>query len=355
MSNAQPAQAAEQGMVQAGPDGGDTAPAAGGPAGSLLRQARERQGMTLEGLAQATKVSTDKLQALEAQDWKAMPDIAFNRSLVLAICRHLQVDAAPIMAQMPQAAIASLQPKGSLNEPVRHRGVPSVLAGNGSKLGRKLLTGLLALLVVAAALYAGAWLLKTYEDYAQQDGDDSAETTTLPTLMFAPQDESAELSGQNPVEPEPLTEALPQDGASPAASPSAANTVATPATPVEAAAPAATTPAVAVVAGQELPQLAPSAPIIGSEANAQSTTVAAGGETTLRLQAQGQTWVQVRGAKQQVLLEKIMQPNEVYETKAVRPLAVVIGQAHMAQVQVGGQDFDLAAVTRGNVARFELK
>lgn len=66
--------------------------------------------------------------------------------------------------------------------------------------------------------------------------------------------------------------------------------------------------------------------------------------------------MQVRGAKQQVLLERVLQPGEVYESSNKGgPLSVVIGQASVVQVQLNGKAFDLTPVTRGNVARFEVK
>jgi cytoskeleton protein RodZ len=37
------------------------------------------------------------------------------------------------------------------------------------------------------------------------------------------------------------------------------------------------------------------------------------------------------------------------------PLNVIVGRADATQVQIRGQSFDLAPVTRDNVARFEVK
>ena len=48
-------------------------PSAPQTAGSLLRQAREAAGMHVSTLADVLKVPVAKLQALEADDWQALP------------------------------------------------------------------------------------------------------------------------------------------------------------------------------------------------------------------------------------------------------------------------------------------
>jgi cytoskeleton protein RodZ len=76
---------------------------------------------------------------------------------------------------------------------------------------------------------------------------------------------------------------------------------------------------------------------------------------TLRLRATAETWVQVRDVQQRVVLEKILQAGGVLETSAARPLSVVVGKASATQAEIDGVAFDLAAVARNNVARFEVK
>ena len=78
------------------------------------------------------------------------------------------------------------------------------------------------------------------------------------------------------------------------------------------------------------------------------------GHATLRIQARTATWIQVRGGGK-VLEQKTLNAGEFFETQAPKPLSVVIGRADAAEVQVGGAAFDLGAVARENVARFEVK
>ena len=97
-------------------------------AGSLLRQAREAAGMHVSSLADVLKVPVAKLQALEADDWQALPDAVFTRSVALSICKALQVDAAPVMALLPKSAATQkfTAPGPGINEPFRDKAVRSV-------------------------------------------------------------------------------------------------------------------------------------------------------------------------------------------------------------------------------------
>ena len=59
-----------------------TDPQPGTPtAGTLLRAAREKQGLHIAALAAAIKVSPRKLDALENDRWHELPDATFVRAL----------------------------------------------------------------------------------------------------------------------------------------------------------------------------------------------------------------------------------------------------------------------------------
>lgn len=77
-------------------------------AGALLRQYREQQGIDQEALAQLLRVSVAKLQALEGDRWNDLPDAMFARTLTLAVCRHLKVDAKPVLDLLPATEASPL-------------------------------------------------------------------------------------------------------------------------------------------------------------------------------------------------------------------------------------------------------
>ncbi len=59
--------------------------------GAYLRGARERAGLTLEDLARATRISADRLRALEAEDWSRFPGGVFGRGFVRSVARELRL------------------------------------------------------------------------------------------------------------------------------------------------------------------------------------------------------------------------------------------------------------------------
>ena len=56
-----------------------------------------------------------------------------------------------------------------------------------------------------------------------------------------------------------------------------------------------------------------------------------------------------------VQLRRILATGETVGVSGALPLAVVVGRADVTDIQVRGKPFDLAAVSKENVARFEVK
>jgi cytoskeleton protein RodZ len=65
--------------------------------------------------------------------------------------------------------------------------------------------------------------------------------------------------------------------------------------------------------------------------------------------------VQVRDAAGKVVQERTLQAGESLPVAGTPPLAVVLGRADAVEVFVRGQPFAPPAVSKGNVARFEVK
>jgi cytoskeleton protein RodZ len=127
-------------------------------AGALLRQCREAQGFKLDVLAQALRVSTAKLEALEGDRLEELPDAMFARALTLALCRQLKVDAAPVLALLPSQDVSRLASKNErgLDFPLER---PSFLPQSSFVAVARLFTPMrwAAILVLALALVIGFW------------------------------------------------------------------------------------------------------------------------------------------------------------------------------------------------------
>ena len=309
----------------------EVAPAAAVSAGALLRQARQAQGVALEDLAATLKVPVEKLQALEDEDWQRLPDVVFLRALAQTICRTLHLEAAPVLALLPQQKVTALAPQGGLNAPMRERGVPSILATNTKHSPWPWVV--LLLIVLGGGGYLGVqWMAPEW-------------VRGVSTTVSAPSDPA----GDSPL----FSPAVPEEGDGGGMGNMGDVAQAGEVPTVQAA--ALMQPALPAEEGAQRGFAAPATAPAAEPAAAPAAQAAASVSPVLRITAKGATWVQVLDAQQRLLIEKILQDGEVFSTSAPKPLTVAVGKADLATVEVNGAPFDVQAVARSNVARFEVK
>ena len=127
-------------------------------AGHMLRLLRQDAGLKIDSLAATLRVPVAKLQALEDGHWEVLPDAMFVRALALAVCRHLNADASPILALLPQQDVSRLAVKDErgLDFPLQR---PSFLPQSSFLLIEKWFTPLrwAALAILALALLLAFW------------------------------------------------------------------------------------------------------------------------------------------------------------------------------------------------------
>lgn len=265
-------------------------------AGALLRAYREEANMEQETLAAALKVSPQKLQALESDDYTALPALYFARGLAANICRHLERDPAPVLALMPDEK-PHIPAAEKTDTSVRTQPMAPVSIGTGSS--SSLLKWFIAAAVLLALIAGAVWLIPQ-----------------LRTRMAAPAS----------------TSSTPVDAATPAVL-SASVPAATLASEPTSAAPAPLTLQPAVVA-----------------------SAAADANSTLLIQASGNTWVKVSTTKGKKVFEGNLKAGDEQAIAIEQyPVRVVIGKAENVQVIDRGQPFDLSSVAARGMARFELK
>ncbi len=315
-------------------------PAAAAPqttAGRLLRQAREAAGVELSPLAMSLKVSVKKLEALEADRLDQLPDAVFVRALASSVCRALKIDAAPVLAQLPQSKVPRLDyDEPGLNTPFH---TPGDVAKTPflDRLSRPMVLAALAVLL-------GALVLIFFPSTEQR-----AEIGAIVTRAPAPASEQAEPA------PEPVAAAAPAPAAVkvvvPVREASPAPVAPPPAPPVKAAKAAE---AAAPAARAETPALTP-APVaaVTPEVSAVRKKLASSGVVIFK--TSGPSWIEVTDGKGAIQLSRMVEPGEPVGASGPLPLNVTIGRADVTEVLVRGKPFPLADVTRGGVARFEVK
>jgi cytoskeleton protein RodZ len=291
-------------------------------AGALLRAARERQGLHIAALAASIKIPQRKLEALEADRYDELPDATFTRALAMTVCRALKIDAAPVLALLPQVEGRGLAAAtGGLNAPFRDRPGRADPA-DFSPVRHPLSWAALAVLAAAAMVFllpAGWW-----EDI-------------LPGS--APKPATMPVSVPVPAAPAPAPASAAESAASAPQMPASASADSMAAGP---AVNAASAPMVEVVHS-----------VPGADAGASAVADSAAGLAVLR--ATDATWVEVIDAGGQVLVQRLLQPGESVGLNGKLPFKLKIGNAAATQLQFRGQGVDLAPVTRDNVARLELK
>lgn len=328
---------------------GDSAPAAllrqptsdAVSAGTLLRRAREAAGMHPAGLAAVLKVPVQKIEALEADRFDLLPDLVFVRALASSISRTLDLDPLQVLERLPRTTPPRLvQDRDGVNAPFRgpddpvgprwrdHFFKPVVLAVTGLLLAAGALMLLPQSLLDDVAALARATL--------------SPRQATLPVAAGT----GAAVSGVRRVgEGVPFDVAAAE--ASAAAGPASASLAAY--SPSSPASPASGSELVSKVTTAGPDALPPESPVAATDDSA----AAAGGLVVFRTRQA--SWIEVTDARGTVAIRRMLAAGETAGASGVLPLTVKVGKASVTDVLVRGKGFDLGAVTRDDVARFQVK
>ncbi len=78
--------------------------------GRELQLERQRRHITLESIAEGTKVPTRHLRALEQEEYEQLPGGVFNKGIVRSYCRHLGLDEQEWLQRFPNVAAAEPEP-----------------------------------------------------------------------------------------------------------------------------------------------------------------------------------------------------------------------------------------------------
>ncbi|WP_298010947.1 helix-turn-helix domain-containing protein [uncultured Aquabacterium sp.] len=305
-------------------------------AGARLQAAREAQGLSLDHLAASLKVTEAKLAALERGDLDQLPDANFARALAKTVCRQLQIDPTPVLAELPASRMIPLGPdREPLNQPFKERRSTGPLfdrAGKGADFGVLLSARWVAPLVLLLAALVVYLLPEQIERPSWWPAATVASSATSAPAATVQTDPSAS---------EPLF--APADaGAEPAATGS--DPVPAPLTPESIA------PPQIAASSSEVP--APAAP--APEPTTAPTALPPEGATLVGLRAVEDAWIEVRDARGKKVFSGRLKAGQTASVDGAAPMRLRIGNATHVQLTHKGQPVDLAAHTRNNIARLEL-
>jgi cytoskeleton protein RodZ len=282
------------------------------PVGEQLRLAREERGLTVADIAQTLKLGARQVEALEGGDWKVLPGNTFIRGFVRNYARLIQIDSAPLMAQLDEV----------LEKPVNSLGVsemaPAAMPQSASSVSQRskafVLLGGAAVALAALAYFLMPSDLSSLRDSTQSLLDSLARKEkeapeTIPTPATA---------APEPVFPPGST---PQQILNP-----------------QVLAPADVQPAASA-----------SAPAGGESGSTPANA------PQMRFLFEKDSWLEVRDRDNKVVFSQRLTAGTEQALSGQGPLSVTIGYAPGVRVFWHGEAVDLAPHTRGDVARLVLE
>ena len=301
--------------------------------GGALRASREKLGLTTQVIASRLRLSAKQIEALEADNFAALPEATIVKGFIRNYAKQLKIDAGPLLDAynviVPEKAPQSFTLHPSANMKVTNYEKPNIAR--------------LALIALAAVLGIGTWLF--YQHYVQKPNPvlptaelvqpDVAEA--LPEVALPAAERSAD---------ETVTQlTLPGTETSSATSPDALATAVTP--PV-----APATPTAAAIDVPTAP-LAPQLPAQTDAVQAESTETGLG-MVKLELNASQETWVNVTDASGKEIYSKTLFAGNREVISGKPPLNLTVGNALGATLEVNGKAVDLAPHTRTNIAHVKV-
>lgn len=315
-------------------------------AGAQLAALRQERGWTVEQVANQLNLASRQIQALEEDNYAALPGMVIVRGFIRSYSKVLRVDPAPILAAIKDDTVAPaiLPPERSpLSASFSET---KLLSSNQRGLRSKAVLGGGILVVLGVLAYAGqhmGWLshgstdsrAKVEEKLAPIELSDAAPQAVVET---PPPVEVLEVTETKPTEVKPAEAAKPAveavAAAKPAAPVPAAVAAAPVSTPVTAPAPAAKPAAVAA---------------------APKPVVPVDSKNALAINVREDSWVEIKGADNSVILSRLLKAGSNEAVAVTGPVSVVIGNAAGVDVTLRGAPVDVVTGNSSNVARLNLK
>lgn len=280
--------------------------------GAELRQAREARGLSTADVAQQLKFAPRQLEALEQEQFGALPGATFAKGMVRSYARLLKLDPEPLLQRV--AGHFEVPDSGRLAARY-HQPVPF---SDSARKSTFVYLGLSAGVLVLVGAVAYEW----HQERTRVAKPGSKATTSV--AKAAPreaQPRPAPVAVQPAMAPAPAQEKTKLAAAVPAPAP---------------VPPAATTPEKPKVVSAEKPK------------------VVSAGPHRLVVRTEGEAWIEIRDAADRMLVSSLNPPGSERVVRGKPPYSLVIGNASMVTVLYDDKPIDLAPHTRQDVARLTV-
>ncbi len=349
------------------PRGEDVTPAVAGEApapdageaplgfGTALRRAREEAGMAATELAARLHLHPRQLDALEREDFAALPEPIYIRGYLRGCGRELRIDVAPLLADFDrkvQAAGAAAPP------PERARVTRVVVSSSAASRGagaKRVAVAIVALVVLLVALAVVTRLPRGGH------GRHGAGTPAVSGANRTSSGRNPSVSGRNPSGSAPQPSS-PAAAVAPASAPTAAAPVAAEPMPMPGDRPAAPlAPPGSASAPASAPAAVPpsaNAAAAGAAGAAMASAAAAAAQdaSVLTLRTTANVWIDVSDSSGRTLLSQIVPGGSVQTVSGTAPLHLIVGKASAVAAEFRGHAVDLRAhAGNSDVARLTLE
>jgi cytoskeleton protein RodZ len=302
--------------------------------GAQLAATREAHGWTVEQVANQLNLAPRQIQAMESDNYAALPGLSIAKGFIRSYAKLLRIDATPLVAAVPGETAnvtVGIVSSAALSSPFGDTRLPSM--ADRPVISAKWYVGLIVLVLAIAGLV-----------WAQQDGLLQEATASWRAAIAAKVGENAAASATN-AEPKSTPET--DTGVKPATTEQAAEVPQQGDAVAETAAAnagAATAPAAPAANGSAAPaEVSP--PVVVQNAK----------QDELVLKVTSDSWVEVRSDDNSIVFSGLINAGKT-ETFGLRgPASLVVGNAAGVEAVFRGAPLELKVSTTGNVARLSLK
>lgn len=297
-----------------------------GSFGDRLRREREMRGVSLDDIAEATKIGTRSLRALEEEHFELLPGGIFNKGFVRAYAKYLGLNEDAAVADYLAAAGESTpDPRLIAEQNAGRIDRTGGDTGDHRRVGFPIIPVLILLLVIAAG--AGGWHLyqqrlrdrQAREDAARAAATASQPSSTASETAIPAEKPAGELTANPTTEPAKLAGAQTSSARTPTDLNAPAKAKEAAANPLEPGAAEATKPKPSALAAQATSATNP---------NAQPF------EVTVR--AKDRAWVSIK-SDGKYTVRGIISPPDVKTVHATDQIVFWTGNAGAVEVSFNGQ------------------
>lgn len=309
--------------------------------GARLVVERESKEWTIEHVASQLNLAPRQIQALETDNYSALPGMATVRGFVRAYAKLLKIDPAPLVAMIASDQIVQTQPlERRRNLPPTPFSDNRLMAIDRRRSSSKVMLAAIVIVALAIAAVAvertGGWPTLS-QSLSSHIKDMSAGSASLQNALPAiASSVPATVSAFLPAAPAPAQES--------AASVSSVREAG--------AADAAPTMRGAESTGSKRKALPPLHTAVAAETVEKKTVLL--GKNLLVLKLREDSWVEVKAGRN-ALISRLVKAGSTESLEITEPITLTLGNASGVDVTFRGKPLDITVDAKNNVLRLSLK